>query len=167
MAHFAEIRSSDNIVLRVVVVNNSDVNAAGRDYSAGAEQWVSNNIVKDPEILKKGTYPETYWKQTSFNGNARYNYATIDGTWDSTNQAFISPRPYLSWSLDSNFVWNAPVANPSTSMVGDIPIGYMFWDEENLRWMGYEYENGYPEYAWNNETSIWEKTGKFGSFLET
>jgi hypothetical protein len=164
MAHFAEIRSSDNVVLRVVVVNNSDVDAAGGDYSVGAEQWVSNNIVNDLEILKQGTYPETYWKQTSFNGNARYNYASIGGTWSFENQAFINDQPYPSWSLDSNFVWTAPVAEPSTTMIGDISIGYISWDEENLRWIGYEYGNGYPEYAWNNKTSIWETTGKFGSF---
>ena len=43
MAHFAEIKSDDNTVLRVVVVNNSDVDANGGDLSAEAETWVANN----------------------------------------------------------------------------------------------------------------------------
>ena len=73
MAHFAEIRSDNNKVLRVVVINNSDVNANGGDLSAEAETWVANNIPQDSLIKEElgGTYPDTYWKQTSYNNNFR------------------------------------------------------------------------------------------------
>ena len=53
MAHFAEIRTDNNEVLRVVVVNNSDVNANGGDLSTEAETWVANNIPQDPLILEE------------------------------------------------------------------------------------------------------------------
>jgi hypothetical protein len=39
MAHFAEINSS-NLVLRVVVIDNNDVNANGGDQSVAAEEKV-------------------------------------------------------------------------------------------------------------------------------
>ena len=68
MAHFAEIKSNDNTVLRVVVINNSDVDANGGDLSASAETWVANNTSEDPLIKEElgGTYPDTYWKQTFY-----------------------------------------------------------------------------------------------------
>ena len=44
MAHFAEIRSDDNKVLRVVVINNEDVANNGGEYSSESETWVANNI---------------------------------------------------------------------------------------------------------------------------
>ena len=37
MAHFAEVKNTDNKVLRVVVISNDDVNANGGDYSSDAE----------------------------------------------------------------------------------------------------------------------------------
>ena len=33
MAHFAEVKNTDNKVLRVVVISNDDVDANGGDYS--------------------------------------------------------------------------------------------------------------------------------------
>jgi hypothetical protein len=43
MAHFAEI-DSNNIVLRVVVIDNNDVNASGGDQSVGAEEKVKSIV---------------------------------------------------------------------------------------------------------------------------
>ena len=42
MAHFAEIQSSDNQVLRVVVISNDDVNNNGGELSTQAETFVKN-----------------------------------------------------------------------------------------------------------------------------
>jgi hypothetical protein len=158
MAHFAEIKSSDNVVLRVVVVNNSDVEANGGDYSATAETWVANNIAQDPVILSQGDYPDTYWKQTSYNNNARYNYAEIDGTWDNTNQAFIAQKPFESWTLDSSYRWVAPVADPSTQEIDGITI-LMSWDETNSQWLAYKSDGTGGEYVWNVDNSAWESNG--------
>jgi len=158
MAHFAEIKNSDNSVLRVVVVGNTDVDANGGDYSVGTETWVTSNIVQDPEILAQGPYPTTYWKQTSYNNNARFNYAGIEGTYDSANDAFIDSQPYPSWTLDSNFAWAAPVADPGTFTVDGIAL-IVSWDEDNTRWIGWKDQEPYPEYAWNNSSAVWEATG--------
>ena len=158
MAHFAEIKSSDNSVLRVVVVNDSDVDANGGGYSEAAETWVTSNIPQDPVILAEGDYPDTYWKQTSHSGSSRYNYAHIGGTWDDANQAFIEPQPFNSFTLDSNFKWVAPVAEPATYEIDGDPLT-ISWDEDNTRWLGYKRTGDTSEYAWNNGTSVWETTG--------
>jgi hypothetical protein len=73
MAHFAEI-DGDNIVLRVLVVNNSLENR-GADFLAN-------------DLGLGGT-----WIQTSYNGNIRKNYAGIGFTYDETRDAFIAPEP--------------------------------------------------------------------------
>ena len=158
MAHFAEIKNSDNSVIRVVVVDNIDVDANGGDYSAGAETWAASNVVQDPHILAQGPYPATYWKQTSYNNNSRYNYAGPGSTYDSANDAFIDPQPYSSWTLDSNFGWAAPVADPANFEVDGVDL-IVSWDEANTRWLGYKNADPYPEYAWNNSSAVWEATG--------
>jgi len=158
MAHFAEIKNSDNSVFRVVVVSNTDVDANGGDYSPTAETWVTNNIVNDPAIAAEGAYPSSYWKQTSYNNNSRYNYAGPTSTYDSANDAFIDPQPYTSWTLDSSFGWAAPVADPATFEIDGDPLA-ISWDEDNTRWLGYKRTGDTSEYAWNNSTSVWETTG--------
>jgi hypothetical protein len=161
MAAYAEIRSSDNVVLRVVVVNDSDVTANGGAYSAGAEAWVASNIVNDPIILEDngGSYPETYWKETSVTAEARYNYAGPGSTWDEANQAFISPQPFPSFTLDSNFVWTPPVAEPTTEQIDGINI-MLSWDEANQKWFGYKSDASGNKYEWNPGTSNWDDTGE-------
>jgi hypothetical protein len=71
MAHCAEI--VDGIVTRVIVVHN--------DYEPNVEQFAT-------EWAGGGV-----WKQTSYNGNFRYNYAGIGYTYDPIDDAFIAPMP--------------------------------------------------------------------------
>jgi hypothetical protein len=109
MAHFAEI-DSNNIVLRVVVIDNNDVNANGGDESLTAAKAVEK-IVPFSSGVK--------WVQTSYNNNFRKQYAGIGYTFDSTKNKFIAPQPFASWSLDSNDDWQAPVAYPTVTTYGD------------------------------------------------
>ena len=122
MAHFAEL-NSDNIVLRVVVVANSDT---------ATEDGTENESigVLFCQKLFGGT-----WVQTSYNGNFRKNYAGVGSTYDSTRNAFYSPKPFNSWVLnESTCVWEAPVALPSDSGEGDPPKMYR-WDEDSTSWV--------------------------------
>ena len=122
MAHFAEL-NSDNIVLRVVVVANSDT---------ATEDGTENESigVLFCQKLFGGT-----WVQTSYNGNFRKNYAGVGSTYDSTRNAFYSPKPFNSWVLnESTCVWEAPVALPSDSGEGDPPKMYK-WDEDSTSWV--------------------------------
>jgi hypothetical protein len=78
MAHFAEL-DSNNVVLRVVVVDNKDTSDA-----AGVEkEYIGAAFC---ERLFGGN-----WKQTSYNGNFRKNYAGIGYTYDAELDEFVPP----------------------------------------------------------------------------
>jgi hypothetical protein len=101
MAHFAEL-DANNVVLRVIVVGNpdtADANGVEKEYIGAAFC----------ERLLGGT-----WKQTSYNGNIRKNYAGIGYTYDAGLDAFITPQPYPSWALDANAAGKLRCQSPTT-----------------------------------------------------
>ena len=102
MAHFAEIKKSNNKVVRVLVFSNEDIDANGGDLSTEAETWVQNNT---PRSVNE----TVYWKQTSYNSTFRKNYAGKDFTYNSTNNVFITEKPFDSWDLNNDFDWVPPV----------------------------------------------------------
>ena len=115
MAHFAEI-DANNKVKRVIVVSNDDCN--GGDYpgsEASGAAFCQN--------LLGGT-----WKQTSYNGNLRKNFAGVGFSYDAARNAFLAPRPFVSWTLDEDTCqWQPPVAYPSDDNEYE-------WDETNQAW---------------------------------
>ena len=116
MAHFAKL-GVGNIVNRVEVVSNDiAVNEqAGVDFL--------NNLYKTRDV----------WKQTSYNGNMRKNFAAIGYTYDESRDAFISPQPYPSWILDEDTcIWKAPIAVPSDDK-------QYSWDESSKSWNEIKY----------------------------
>ena len=118
MAHFAEL-DANNVVLRVIVVGNpdtADANGVEKEYIGAAFC----------ERLLGGT-----WKQTSYNGNIRKNYAGIGYTYDTGLDAFITSQPYPSWALDENANWQAPVPMPTDGKMSR-------WDEPTLSWVEFE-----------------------------
>lgn len=116
MAHFAEI-DSNNVVLRVVVVDNKDT----ADAQGVEKEHIGAAYL---ERLLGGT-----WKQTSYNGNLRKNYAGIGFTYDAALDAFIPPKPFPSWLLNTEIAqWESPVPYPSDNKV------YM-WDEATQSWI--------------------------------
>ena len=148
MAHFAEIKSSDNKVLRVVKIDNDDVANNDGEYSTEAETWVANFIPNDPFILEEysGNYPATYWKQTSYNANERGVYAGVDFTFHADENEFRRPQPFSSWTWDStNKVWTPPIP-----FCENTDEGATFWDEENQRWKNGEGTKYWDGSAWQN-----------------
>ena len=115
MAHFAKL-GTGNIIETVEVVSNdiATTEQAGVDFL--------NNLYNSRDV----------WKQTSYNGTIRKNYAGVGYTYDETRDAFIAPKPFNSWLLDeTTCLWEAPVAYPD--------------DEEN--------------YEWNESTTTWNIVG--------
>ena len=108
MSHWAEI-DANNIVLRVTVGSNADTDQQ-------AYQWIVDNLGGD-------------WKQTSYNGKMRKNYAGIGYAYDAVRDAFIAPQPFPSWVLNEQTCrWEAPVPMPTD--------GKMYsWDESTLNWI--------------------------------
>tara|TARA_A100000171_G_C2019275_1_gene90260 strand:+ start:169 stop:528 length:360 start_codon:yes stop_codon:yes gene_type:complete len=115
MAHFAKIGLNSKVI-DVHVVNNEELLD-----SNGVEQEV-NGI----DFLEKLT-GWSIWKQTSYNGNIRKNFAGIGFTYDEDRDAFIPPKPFNSWILNEETCqWEAPVAMPTD----DIYV----WNETDQQW---------------------------------
>lgn len=94
-------------------------------YAKIIEGTVVEVIVADEDYISE---LEGTWVQTSYNSNIRKNYASIGGTYDSTRDAFIHPKPYPSWVLDEDTCqWNAPVEIPDTE-------NKYVWDEDTKSW---------------------------------
>ena len=114
MAHFAKI-DENNIVTQVVVVDNKDTS----DASGVEKEHIGAAHL---EKILGGT-----WKQTSYNGNMRKNYAGIGYTYRADIDAFVPPQPFLSWTLGVDAQWNPPVPVPQD--------GKMYgWDEATTKW---------------------------------
>jgi len=117
MAHFAEL-DNNNIVLRILVVGNNDCLDANNKESEIVGITFLQNLYGSDKV----------WKQTSYNGNIRKNYAGIGYTYDQTRDAFIPAKPFSSWLLnETTCMWEAPIAYPTD--------GEMYqWNETNQQW---------------------------------
>ena len=114
MAHYAQI-DANNVVTQVVVIDNKDT----ADASGVEKEHIGAAFC---ERLFGGT-----WKQTSYNGNIRKNYAGIGYTYRADIDAFVPPKPFASWILNADAQWEAPVAMPTD--------GQMYsWDEATTSW---------------------------------
>lgn len=127
MAHFAKL-NENNIVIKVHRVGNEIATSeqAGIDY------------------LQKLHKTDATFKQTSYNTKEgvhygqdgqpdggvalRKNYAGKGYTYDESRDAFISPKPFDSWTLnETTCAWNAPVIYPTDGNV-------YYWDEPSTNW---------------------------------
>lgn len=116
MAHFAKLDENNN-VLAVHVVNNDVITVDGVESEQAGIDFLT------------GLHGHTLWKQTSYNGTIRKNYAGIGYTYDTGRDAFIAPKPYGSWVLDETTCrWESPVAYPTD--------GKRYgWFEPNQQWI--------------------------------
>jgi len=89
MAHFAKLDENNNVFEVHCVHNNELLDANGVEREEKGVAFLVN---------WSGGYP--YWKQTSYNGNFRKNYAGIGYTYDSQRDAFIPPKPIEDAVLD-------------------------------------------------------------------
>jgi hypothetical protein len=121
MAHFAKL-DENNVVTQVIVVHNNEL------MDNGVESEDAGIV-----FCKRLFGADTRWKQTSYNGNIRKNYAGIGYTYDAQRDAFIPAKPYPSWVLvEETCQWAAPVAMPTDDQ------SYL-WNEELQSW---EVSNG-------------------------
>ncbi len=118
MAHFARLDETNNVI-RVHVLNNDVIT----DGDGNEQEQVGVDFLTQ---LHGGV---GWYKQTSYNGNFRKNYAGVGYTYDKTRDAFIPPQPYPSWTLNEDTcLWDAPTPRPDD--------GKMYsWDETTLSWI--------------------------------
>jgi hypothetical protein len=140
MAHFAKLDDSNNVLAIVPV---ADADAATE--SAGVSHLTT-------------IHGHTNWKQCSYNTREgkhyqpdsdtesvdqtkalRANFPGIGWTYDSTNDIFVEPKPFDSWTLNTTTGKYAPsTARPTEAQqIIDADAGtahWPYWSETNSRW---------------------------------
>ena len=112
MAYFAKL-GTGNVVETVVVVHNdvATTEQAGVDYL--------NTLYNTRDV----------WKQTFLDGSQRKNYAGKGYKYNQTRDAFITPQPFNSWTLNEDSCqWEAPSAKPDDGKQYN-------WNEETTSWV--------------------------------
>ena len=119
MAYFAQIEN--NIIQQVIKISNQTLDEP-------TLQFPDTEPIGQAFIANTLGFAGT-WKQTSYNASFRKHFAGIGYTYDETLDAFIPPKPYPSWLLDTNTcTWYAPVPYPND--------GNMYqWDEATQQWV--------------------------------
>ena len=117
MVHFAKL-GTGNIIEQVIVINNSVItDSDGNEQEQLGVDFI-NNLYGTRDV----------WKQTSYNGTIRKNFASIGYTYDQTRDAFIPPQPFYSWTLnETTCLWEAPVAYPDDGQ-------FYEWNETTKQW---------------------------------
>ena len=118
MAYFAQLDDA-SLVINVIAVNNDTIDNLPFPESEPIGVAICQSLYGS----------DTVWKQTSYNSNFRKNYAGFGFTYDSVLDAFIPPKPYPSWLLNTTTCkWNAPVPKPQDGQI-------YYWDEATLSWI--------------------------------
>ena len=113
MAHFAKL-DEHGIVTQVIVVANAELIDNGVESEAKGIAFCT--------ALLSGQ-----WKQTSYSGRIKKNFAGIGFAYDPQRDAFVPPQPFASWLLDASCRWTPPVPHPGDGK-------RHLWDEAAQMW---------------------------------
>ena len=116
MAHYAFI--DENYIVTEVIVGKDESNF----------DWERHYGDIRGQLCKRTSYNTIGGVHTTGGTPFRKNYAGIGYTYDPALDAFYPPKPYSSWTLNTNScLWEAPVAYPDD--------GKMYiWNEDNIQW---------------------------------
>ena len=118
MAHFARLNEINKVISVEVVVNEVISDSDGNE-----QEQVGI------DFLTQHNGGVGWYKQTSYNGTFRKNYAGIGYTYDATRDAFIPPQPFPSWTLNEDTCqWDSPVPYPTDDK-------RYTWDETTTNWV--------------------------------
>jgi hypothetical protein len=110
MSHYAKVLNGKVISVIVAESNFFDTFV---DSSAG--EWIQTSY-------------NTYGNQHPENRPLRGNFAGIDYIYDTNNDVFYAPQPYLSWTLNnSTWLWESPIPYPTNGK-------QYVWDETTTSW---------------------------------
>ena len=89
---------------------------------------VTEVIVAEQDFINSGVVGDSFlWIQTSYNNSFRKKFAGVGDTYDKTKDAFITPQPYPSWTLDASNDWQPPTAYPADGKKYN-------WNEDTTNW---------------------------------
>jgi len=128
MAHFVKLDDNNIVTESYVISNDSCLDGDGNESEAVGIAFCEG-------LFGVGTYKQTSYNTLggvhSLGGTPfRKNYAGIGHTWDASKDAFYEPQPFNSWSLDSNCVWQPPIARPDDG-------NNYYWNESTTSWVSY------------------------------
>jgi hypothetical protein len=118
VAHYAFL-DENNIVTEVIV---------GKDEGEDGVDWEQHYGDFRGQVCKRTSYNTQGGVHTGGGTPFRKNYAGIGYTYNADLDAFVPPKLFNSWILNSNTAqWEAPVAMPDD--------GNMYsWDEDSTSW---------------------------------
>jgi len=106
----------------------------------GISDWEAHYAEVYGQVCKRTSYnsmggkkrnPET--NEMTEEAGFRGNYAGIGYKYDSDLDAFIPPKPFESWTLNTTtFLWDAPVAYPNDGKLYRWNEDTTSWDEVEL-----------------------------------
>ena len=112
MAHFAKV---NNGIVEQVIVAEPEFFDTFVDSSPGT--WIQTSYNTYGGVHKLGGTP------------LRKNYAGIGFTYDAQKDAFISPKPYASWTLNEDTcLWEPPTPYPNDGKEYN-------WNESTTSWV--------------------------------
>lgn len=121
MAHYA-LLNENNIVIQVLYVDN--IHICDKDGNECEEL----GIAQCREGLND---PNAKLIKTSINANIGVRYASIGDYYSEEYDAFISPKPYESWVLNTTTLnYEPPVPLP----LDEPENGFYVWDEDSKNW---------------------------------
>ena len=112
MSHFAEVENGT--VMRVIVAE---------------QDFIDSGAVGDPSRWLRCSYNTRGGVHLHGGTPLRKNYPGPGDVYDSVRDAFYTPQPYPSWTLnEDSCLWEAPVPYPTGETL-------FRWDEPSLSWV--------------------------------
>tara|TARA_R100000353_G_C6344929_1_gene151509 strand:- start:85 stop:486 length:402 start_codon:yes stop_codon:yes gene_type:complete len=126
LAHYA-ILDSNNVVIHVTTGKDENNTDYERDGKSSWEEWYRDYF--NAHDCKRTSY-NTHANVHRLGGTPfRKNYAGKGYTYDSSKDAFISPKPFASWVLNETTCnWEAPVSYPTDGKNYN-------WNEDTTSWV--------------------------------
>ena len=126
MAYFAQL-DENNIVTRVLAISDKDCeDPSGQEVEQIGIDYCQSLFSAD-----------TIWKQTSFSGRIRKQFAAPGFAYRADLDAFIEPQPYPSWVLNLTTAnWESPIGSaPDLTPEEKERKCQYSWNETNIEWV--------------------------------
>lgn len=110
---FAKIKN--NIVIDILLADQTFINSLPSEDGITYVQYIDNAHLGKVYDRDNNEIGET----------SQMNCASVGGFYDSDKDIFYDEQPYPSWTLTSDYDWEAPITEP---IVGE--DYYVYWDED-------------------------------------